>query len=263
MAVKVSPDINTQKQVSPWKATGDTYYTQWQIMVNDLIGEVDHNYLKKMKLRQHVPVAYCINNKNISDIGSFVPAFLVRVGKNLWEVMDEHDEKIEKQLNWDGDDRLDNLWGLYIKHPDDTFCKFFKSIHIDVGKTGKASFEVSPRRAELRRKASDNVEKAANSLVKQTKKQVGEDRVRGIGKVVHAVQLKDEDKAKVDSGNLTGVIVAIDKSCSQARVAVKSGLLKGGYVYHQLGRVPGLGNNVFLNGLDEALNEWKSMGGIL
>jgi hypothetical protein len=211
-----------------------------------------------MKLRQHVPVAYCINDKNIVDIASFVPAYLVKIGKNLWEVMDEHDEKMEKQLDWDGDDGLDNLWGLYVKHPDETFCEYFKSINVDVGKTGKAAFQVSPRRAELRRKASDNLEKAANSIIKRTRKQAGVDRVCEIGEVVH-VRLKDEDKAKVDSGNLTGVIVDIDKSRSQARVAVKSGLLKGWYVYHRLGRVPGLGNNLSLNGLDDAMNDWKSM----
>ena len=53
-------------------------------MVTDLIGEVDRTYLQKMKLRQHVPVAYCISDKNILDIASFVPAFL-----DLLEVMDE------------------------------------------------------------------------------------------------------------------------------------------------------------------------------
>ena len=39
--------------------------------------------------------------------------------------------------------------------------------------------------------------------------------------MVH-VLLKDENKAKVDSGYLTGVIVKVDMSCSMARVADKS-----------------------------------------
>jgi hypothetical protein len=43
--------------------------------------------------------------------------------------------------------------------------------------------------------------------------------------MVH-VALKDEDKTKVDLGNLTGVIVKVDKSHSIACVTVKSGLLK-------------------------------------
>ena len=67
------------------------------------------------------------------------------------------------------------------------------------------------------------------------------------------------DKAKVDPGTLTGVIVQVDKGRSQARVAVKSGLLKSWYVYHRLGRVTGRGNNVQLNGLTEAFNNWKKL----
>ena len=86
---------------------------------------------------------------------------------------------------------------------------------MEIGKKPKESVEVSPRHAELRRKASANLEKAAHSVIKCTKKHVGEDCVCEISEVVH-VRLKDEDKAKVDSGNLTGVIVAIDKSRSQA-----------------------------------------------
>ena len=46
-----------------------------------------------------------------------------------------------------------------------------------------------------------------------------------VGEVVH-VPLKDVDKAKADTGNLTRVIFQVDKTWSQARVAVKSGLLK-------------------------------------
>jgi hypothetical protein len=55
------------------------------------------------------------------------------------------------------------------------------------------------------------------------------------------------------------VIVNVDKTRSQARVAVKPGLLKSWYVYHRLGRVTGVGNNVELNGLTDALNGWESM----
>ena len=69
----------------------------------------------------------------------------------------------------------------------------------------------------------------AASMKKCVLEKVGEDKVCKVGEIVH-VQLKDVDKAKADSGNLTGVIVQVDKSCSQARVAVKSGLLKSWYI---------------------------------
>ena len=63
----------------------------------------------------------------------------------------------------------------------------------------------------------------------------------------------------MDAGNLTGVVVKVNNSRCQARVAVKAGLLKSWYVYHRLGRVTGKGNNVELNGLTDALNGWESM----
>ena len=48
---------------------------------------------------------------------------------------------------------------------------------------------------------------------------MGDTKLCGVGEVVH-VPLKDMDKAKVDTGNLTGVIVQVDKGRSQTRVSV-------------------------------------------
>ena len=94
---------------------------------------------------------------------------------------------------------------------------------------------VTPRRRELQKRAHDKMSKAALSMKRRVLETVGDDKVCEVGEVVH-VLLKDMDKAKVDSGNLTGVIILVDKTHSQARVAVKSGTLKGWYVYHRLPR---------------------------
>ena len=52
----------------------------------------------------------------------------------------------------------------------------------------------------------------------------------------------------------------INKSRSMARVAVKGGMLKAWYVYHnKLSIVNGAGNDVALCGLTDALVGWKSM----
>ncbi len=51
----------------------------------------------------------------------------------------------------------------------------------------------------------------------------------------------------------------LNKGLSQARVAVKSGVLKSWCVYHWLGYVTGCGNDVALNGLTDALNNWKTV----
>ena len=71
------------------------------------------------------------------------------------------------------------------------------------------------------------------------------------------VPLKDVDRTKVDLGNLLGIIVKVDKTKSQARVAVKGGLLKSWYVYHKLVIVPGAGNNPSLFGL--SLEGWEDL----
>ncbi len=53
-------------------------------MVSELRGTVDRERLQRMKLKEKVPIAYCVNEKNISDVASFVPAILVRIGKK-WQ----------------------------------------------------------------------------------------------------------------------------------------------------------------------------------
>jgi hypothetical protein len=159
--------------------------------------------------------------------------------------------------------------GMYIKHPDKEFCEYYQSLLTAADTAAAAAHEndkeehvdvckVTPRRSAMRKRAHETMTKAAETMKKNVMKRVGEDKVCEVGEVVH-VPLKDIDKAKVDTGNLTGVIVQVDKSRSQARVAVKSGMLKSWYVYHRLGRISGKGNNVELNGLSDALVNWKSM----
>jgi len=113
------------KAVTNFKTTGDDNYTVWQIMVSELRGTVDREHLQRMKLK--VPVAYCMNEKNIRVVASFVPAILVRLGQKLWELMDENDDHME-QLEWDGDNGIENMLGMYIKHPDASFCEYVKSL---------------------------------------------------------------------------------------------------------------------------------------
>jgi len=97
------------------------------------------------------------------------------------------------------------------------------------------------------------MKKATESVKKSAPKLTGDnDKVCEVGEVVH-FWLKDEDKAEMDSGTLTGGIVNVDtKSSSMAYAAVKSELLRSWYVYHRLSRVTGKGNYVELNGLMNA-----------
>jgi hypothetical protein len=49
-------------------------------------------------MQERVPVAYCMDITNITSQDSFVPAILVQVEKTLWEVMNENDNNLIKQL---------------------------------------------------------------------------------------------------------------------------------------------------------------------
>ena len=115
---------------------------------------------------------------------------------------------------------------------------------------------VSPRRAESRKRAAEKMQKSALAMIKTARKSYGNDKPFDVGTVIH-VSLKDVDRTKVDSGNLLGIIVKVDKTKSQARVAVKGGLLKSWYVYHKLDIVPGAGNNPSLFGL--SLEGWEDL----
>jgi hypothetical protein len=47
----------------------------------------------------------------------------VKIGKNIWEVMDENDDHLIEQLDWDEDDGIKNMVSMYIKHITPGFCK--------------------------------------------------------------------------------------------------------------------------------------------
>ena len=112
-----------------FKTTGDEEFTAWQVLLSELSDSVtvDCDYLQRMKLKKKVPIAFCVDEKDISNVKSFVPSILVRVGKTMWELMDENDDHME-QLEWDGDNGVANLLGTYIKHPDEMFRSYFQTM---------------------------------------------------------------------------------------------------------------------------------------
>ena len=141
--------------------------------------------------------------------------------------MDENDEKME-QLVWDSDEGVNNLFGVYIKQPDESSCEYYQTLvttsSVGGSQNKESTFFVLPYCDSLRKRAGDHMEKFAESMKKSAQKRSGDDKICEVGEVV-LVALKNEDKANVDLGNLTGVIVKVDKSRSQARAAVKLGLL--------------------------------------
>ncbi len=88
---------------------------------------IDHNYLQQMRIRHSIPVMWCLDTKKVLDTQSFVPAILVKISKTFWELMDENDDEME-QLIWGGDEGVNNLFGIYIKHPNDAFCEYYQTL---------------------------------------------------------------------------------------------------------------------------------------
>jgi hypothetical protein len=209
-----------------------------------------------MPLNKAVPVASHKGSGCVSKVESFEAAFLVRISNKIWELMDEYDDNMT-QLEWDGDDGLQNLFGLYIKQPDEAFCEYYET-NLSPLLTQIEEPSISPKRDAMRKHAHEKTQKKTDVMIKNARKSYDNDKSFDAGVVVH-VPLKDMDRTKVDSGNLMGVIVKVDKSRSMARVAVKSGLLKTWYVYHKLTIVKGSGNDVALCGLTEALKGWQTM----
>ena len=41
--------------------------------------------------------------------------------------MDENDDDME-QLVWDGDEGVNNLFGIYIKQPNEAFCEYYQTL---------------------------------------------------------------------------------------------------------------------------------------
>jgi hypothetical protein len=59
--------------------------SHWHESVNDLSNDVqiDLAYLRELKLRESVPVAWCVQNHDVHCLESFVPAFLTRISAHM------------------------------------------------------------------------------------------------------------------------------------------------------------------------------------
>jgi hypothetical protein len=68
-------------------------------------------------INQIFPCVACLNHKNINDPSTWVPAFLRKSGNTSWEVFDKDFNDLGYGFEWDGDEGLENLWGLYFRCP--------------------------------------------------------------------------------------------------------------------------------------------------
>jgi hypothetical protein len=97
------------------KSTPLEEISHWHESVNKLPDDVqiDLAFLRKLKLSESVPVAWCVENHEVCCLESFIPTFITRISTHLWKIADKNDLEMA-QLDWDGDKRVENLMGIYI-----------------------------------------------------------------------------------------------------------------------------------------------------
>ncbi len=81
-------DDSTTKKSTPLEEV-----SRWHKSVKDLPHDVqiDLAFLRELKLRESVPVAWCDENFEVHCLELFVPAFLTRISAHLWEITDNDD----------------------------------------------------------------------------------------------------------------------------------------------------------------------------
>jgi hypothetical protein len=215
---------------------------------------IELEYLSNLSLCMRVPNAWCVDTSDVHQVRSFVPAYLYRETKNMWEETDV-DDMVLRNLDWTSNERIDNIIGIYIQHPAKRFIKYFKEKRplatLTAANTHAAPLAVLPKRSALRKRAAENIAKSTSKMKACAMMKSGVNYF-DVGNVVK-VALVDVDRPKTDLQNLTGVIVNVNLKTMMARVVVKSGVLKNWYAYHKLTHVTGSGNNIELLGLSNSL----------
>ncbi len=90
-------------------------------------GTFDITDLLAEPINRIFPCVACNDQKNILDRSTWFPAFLRKSRATTWDVLNVDFDHVVHDLEWEGDDGLENLWGLYYKFPDAQFIQSFKS----------------------------------------------------------------------------------------------------------------------------------------
>ncbi len=78
--------------------------------------QIDLAFPRELKLRESVPVTWCVQYHDVHCLELFAPAFLTRISAHLWEITDNDDLEMA-QLDWDGGKGVENSMGIYVQHP--------------------------------------------------------------------------------------------------------------------------------------------------
>jgi hypothetical protein len=140
-------------------------YNSWLELINDCNKPVALVEITHARVGTVLPIIiYCTNNKDITDNANWAPCILRKVRKEQFEILDTNEvDKIGEDLDWNGDDGLANDWGMYYKYPVQAFVDLFREL-VKIAHEDKIAHDVSPRRQSLRKNASTNVQKKADTI---------------------------------------------------------------------------------------------------
>jgi hypothetical protein len=87
----------------------------------------DKTNLLAALVNQIFPCIACSDHENVHDPSTWLLTFLRKSGTTTCKVFDIDFGEIGLDLEWDGDDGLGKLWGLYYKCPDTQFILWVKA----------------------------------------------------------------------------------------------------------------------------------------
>ncbi len=91
-------------------------------------GTFDITDLLAEPINRIFPCVACNDQNNIQNRSTWIPAFLRKSSATTWDVLNVDFDHVVPDLEWEGDDGLENLWGLYYKFPDAQFMQSFRSL---------------------------------------------------------------------------------------------------------------------------------------
>ena len=181
-----------------------------------------------------------------------MPTILVKVTEYVFKTMDNSDDICCATLQLHGEEGLKALWGSCIKYPNVRFLKHCKtnSLFSDGANNRLDGIErkVIPCHAATRKQAAKMMDRLARKVMRRVKSKLA---LIAVGDVVH-VPLVRQDRTKVDAHNLITVLTNINNHFGVCQLAVKNGILCPRYVFHKICCLPDLGNNLYLNYLEDA-----------
>ncbi len=147
-------------------------YVRWLELIEEHDDPVDLNEMSHAHVNSVFPIIYCTNNKNITDDANWAPCILRKVCKEQYKVLDRQEQdKIDKVLDWGGDNGLLASWSIYYKYPTNTYVNLF-CIEPENAMNDKIAHNVSPRCLNLCKQATANVQKKARKVAAKNSKEI-------------------------------------------------------------------------------------------